>query len=449
MVTQMIRRGQERSFCRAMTIVEMLIAVAIMAVVSAAIIPLFAGIRNSWASKQGTADVIQNGRVLIDHLNRNLSKAVRVTSVSSSSVTNGYIEFEDNDSNILRYDIAANNYIEFGAVGSLSDLAGPVSQLQFICYDGNDFSNPITDVNSIRFVKIQAVLPNSAALGHSEILTTSVYLRAGMLDGMDLEAAFVPGVSTKTEVEYGGCGTVIDSFRSSQGPYNPSSPGSQAIVTVNAIGSEKIVLYSNAILRGDAYIGPGGSVTSGIKTWSGSQITGTRGTLTQLVDIPTLSAPTGPPFSNPNEGDQQIDEYDTLTISSNRHFNRLELWNHSKLIIKGNVTILLDDKFKIGDYTELEILSNSSLNLYVKKTVEVWNYAKLNTSTANPSKLRIYMLGSNKDFETSDSTLIHAVLQNPNGDVNIWGNAQFFGKIKASRLYGGGKIHVDLDADFQ
>jgi len=133
--------------------------------------------RNSWDSKQAAAETLQNGRVLIDHLNRNLSKAVRVSAVSDSAETNGYIEFEDNDANTLRYDIAANNYVEFGLVGDLSDLAVTVSQLQFTCYDACDFNTPITDVESIRFVKVQTTLTNAATLGQDKTLTAAAYLR--------------------------------------------------------------------------------------------------------------------------------------------------------------------------------------------------------------------------------------------------------------------------------
>jgi hypothetical protein len=57
-------------------------------------------------------------------------------------------------------------------------LAGPVSSLQFTCYDGNDFTNAITDGNSIRFVDVETTLPNPAALGQDKMFTTSAYLRA-------------------------------------------------------------------------------------------------------------------------------------------------------------------------------------------------------------------------------------------------------------------------------
>jgi type II secretory pathway pseudopilin PulG len=166
-----------RASCNALTLVEMIIAMAIMVIVFAAIVPQFRIILNSWDSKAGAAEALQNGRVLIDHLNRNLSKAVRITAVSASSVTNGYIQFIANDSNTYRYDIGESNYVEFGPVGSLADLAGPVSSLQFTCYDGNNFTNAITDGNFIRFVDVNTTLTNLATLGQDKTFKTSAYLR--------------------------------------------------------------------------------------------------------------------------------------------------------------------------------------------------------------------------------------------------------------------------------
>ncbi len=160
----------------ALTLLEMVIALAIMATVFAAILPLFRSIQNSWDSKQAAAETVQNGRILIDHLNRNLAKAVKITAVSDSATTIGYIQFEDNDGNNLEYDIA-NSYVRFGVVGDLSDLAGPVSQLQFTCYDANDFGTPITDVNHIRSVKVETMLTNSATMGQDKTFTTLAYLR--------------------------------------------------------------------------------------------------------------------------------------------------------------------------------------------------------------------------------------------------------------------------------
>jgi len=175
-------RNNKTRIRTALTLLEMVIAMAIMAIIFAAILPQFRVIQNSLDSQAGAAETLQNGRVLIDHLNRNLSKAVRITAVSSSSETNGYIEFIGNDANNVRYDVnSISNYVEFGLVGSLSDLAGPVSKLQFTCYNATDLSTPITDVNAIRSVKVETTLTNPAKLDQDMTFSTQAYIRTNAL----------------------------------------------------------------------------------------------------------------------------------------------------------------------------------------------------------------------------------------------------------------------------
>ena len=183
----------------------MIIALAIMVIIFATILPLFRVINNSWDSKQGSSEALQNGRVLIDHLNHNITKAVQISAVSDSNETDGYIEFEDNDGNTLRYDInSTSNYVEFGLVGDLSDLAGPISQLQFTftCYDACDLDTPITDVNEIRTVEVQTTLTNSAALGADKTFTTTVYLRVNDSNGTG--GGGDPNITKGTPFEYDG-----------------------------------------------------------------------------------------------------------------------------------------------------------------------------------------------------------------------------------------------------
>lgn len=168
-----------------LTMLEMIISLAIIAVMFAVMLPQFKNIQNSWASKQATAEAIQNGRILIDRLSRHLAKAVRITAVSNPADSTGYIEFEGNDAITYRYDIAADNYVEFGPVGTLSDLAGPVSQLQFTCYDAQDLDTPITTVGDIRCVKVQVTLTNAGS-GQDQNFTASAYLRTNSTGGLKI-----------------------------------------------------------------------------------------------------------------------------------------------------------------------------------------------------------------------------------------------------------------------
>jgi len=173
---------------RAMTLLEMVLAMSITAVIFAALLPQFRVVLNSWATREGGAESLQNARVLIDHFNRNLSKAAKVTAVSDSTTTSGYIEYEDAAGDTFRYDVGGGNYVQFGEVNDVYDLAGPVSKLQFTCYDACDLDtalSPITDANLIHFVEAEATLTNPTAMGQDKTFTTSVFLRAGWNPGSD------------------------------------------------------------------------------------------------------------------------------------------------------------------------------------------------------------------------------------------------------------------------
>jgi len=172
-----------RRFLTGMTLVEILVAMAIIVIVMAAIVPQLRAIRSSWDSKRENVEVIQNGRVLVDHINSQLAQAESITAVSDSGETSGYIQFVDNDGNTMRYEIDGSNYVVFGPVGNLSELAGPVSQLQFTCYDVCDLDTPITDVNSIRTVKVQTTITNAAELGRDQTFTGQAYLRTNASAG--------------------------------------------------------------------------------------------------------------------------------------------------------------------------------------------------------------------------------------------------------------------------
>jgi type II secretory pathway pseudopilin PulG len=165
-------------FRRAVTLMELIIAMAMLTIIFAVVLPQFAVIRNSWDIKQSSAEMLQNGRVLIDHINRNLSKAKQIAAVSSSS-----IDFNDCNDVTWRYNIGASNYVQFGQPGSMSDLAGPVSSLVFTCYDACDLGTPVTNPADIRVVKVDATITNSALSARSMDFTTEVYLRSNYQSG--------------------------------------------------------------------------------------------------------------------------------------------------------------------------------------------------------------------------------------------------------------------------
>ena len=171
-------------FFPGLTLLEMIVAMAIMAVIFAVMVPQLRAIQNDWDTKAGSAEALQNGRVLIEYLRRTLTSAEKITAVSGPAETEGFIQFLDNDASIVRFDVHGTNpkYIEYGHIGQLAELAGPVSKFQITCYDACDLDtplSPVTSPNIVRFVNIEVIFPNSAAMGQDLTFTTSAFLRSG------------------------------------------------------------------------------------------------------------------------------------------------------------------------------------------------------------------------------------------------------------------------------
>ncbi|MBN2130818.1 MAG: prepilin-type N-terminal cleavage/methylation domain-containing protein [Sedimentisphaerales bacterium] len=171
-------QNQDERKPRGMTVVELVVAMALMVVVMGAVLPLLAGVRNGSDTQRAQSDMIQNGRVLNEHLLRHLGQAVCVVQVSAASETNGYIEFEDVDGVTNRYAVGAGDYVQFGPAGDPADLAGPVSSLQFVCYDANDLAHSTQEPAAIRLVTWEATLRSAGRQTRDRTVSGACYLRA-------------------------------------------------------------------------------------------------------------------------------------------------------------------------------------------------------------------------------------------------------------------------------
>ena len=244
-----------------MTLLELVLAMVMITIIFAAIFPEFAVISKNWDIKQGSSEALQNGRVLIDHISRNLSKAKRITAVSASTVTNGYIQFVDNNDVNDRYDIASSdNYVEYGPVGALSDLAGPVSSLQFTCYDVCDnLLSPVTDANAVRLIKINATFTNSASLGEPQpkTLTTWAYLwtngnNQGCWQDQDIGSVAAAGSATSANSNWTVVGSGADIWNTADGfhyVYQLLSGNGQIVARVTSITNTNAWAKAGVMIR--------------------------------------------------------------------------------------------------------------------------------------------------------------------------------------------------------
>jgi hypothetical protein len=172
------------------TLVELTVATAIMATIFAATMPLFVGIRHSTDTRWANLEMLQNARVLNEHLSRYLAQAKRIVAVSASTDSAGYLEWEMEDGVVYRCTVGARGYVEFGLVGDrrelggfqrqrgrLGILAGPVEYLRFACYDDLDFQRPLEAPDRVRLVTWEARLRDSGHLAPGKVITGACCLR--------------------------------------------------------------------------------------------------------------------------------------------------------------------------------------------------------------------------------------------------------------------------------
>jgi type II secretory pathway pseudopilin PulG len=195
-----MRRIKNRT---AFSLVELLLAFAIIVIVFAAVVPQFRAIRNSWAGAEAGATIIQNGRVLAEHLSRNISAAKYIDNVSADGEPKGDITFIDNNDVKKRYAFSGD-YVVFdsGDGSGEQQLAGPVKKFQISCYDVNAVSTK--DINDIRLVRFETDFPNDNALGSDKTFSSEVFIRtndqaAAVLRGDTFEPYSGPGFEFDTD----------------------------------------------------------------------------------------------------------------------------------------------------------------------------------------------------------------------------------------------------------
>ena len=196
-----------------LSLVELIVAFAIIVIIFAAVVPQFRAIRKSWSSTEARAEIIQNGRVLAEHITRNLAAAKQIVRVSPSGTTTGFIVFKDNN-DIQKCYMFSDRYVVFGVVDSEEQLAGPVDRFQISCWDVNDFNNPTIDGNDIRFVQIETDFSNADVPGADRTFSSEVFIQANVPQDQNTIDIMVKSAQPNTVFDYNagdeGCNAVID-----------------------------------------------------------------------------------------------------------------------------------------------------------------------------------------------------------------------------------------------
>jgi hypothetical protein len=185
---------------KGVTLVELVLATGLAAVMMAALAAAFRAVHEGWRIGDRRSEVLQNGRVAIAEMTRVLRQLRRGSSVSGPADTSGYIEFYDKDGALMRFGRnVGSGYLEYGPPGGLSALAGPVSVLRFTCYDinGNQLSAPV-DANQVRSVAVDLTVTDAEARANPIAFSSKVFVRTDITGLVINEIMYHPSDPDKT-----------------------------------------------------------------------------------------------------------------------------------------------------------------------------------------------------------------------------------------------------------
>lgn len=206
----------------------------------------------------------------------------------------------------------------------------------------------------------------------------------------------------------------VDSYNSKNGAYGGANTGDKGDIAANSISLDTISLAGNTLVKGDAYVGPGGDPNTGIKIGPNSSITGTKSSLT----VPKVYSP--PTTSVPVSGAINLSGKTTQTLlPGTYHFSSITIGGQARLDIAGPVKIYVDGAVDIGGQG-------------------------IATAGNLPTNFLLYVSGS-ETVKVNGQGNLYAGIYAPNSTVDNVGNAAILGAVisKDYRQTGNGTIHFD------
>ena len=200
--------------------------------------------------------------------------------------------------------------------------------------------------------------------------------------------------------------------------------GNLQIGTNNTL-TDSIVLQNNSTVNGDVVVGLGGNPDDVILN-NGATITGSTATLTQIVDMPSVTVPETLETS-PSLGIIK----DNTTITSSGKYDDINLQGGKTVTIDGDVTLYITGDISLGNSAEFKIEQDASLTLYLGGDFEGKNSSSVNNNTQDPGKLTIYGLDSCQCMVFKNSSNFYGAIYAPNADVIMQNSGDVYGAVTA------------------
>lgn len=163
-----------------------------------------------------------------------------------------------------------------------------------------------------------------------------------------------------------------------------------------------------------------------------------------LQPMPSVTVP-----SLPYYGVEYVkDGNATSTLSSSFRCGKFLIRNYHKLLIEGNVVVVVDEEFKTENHAEVELLPGATFTVYALKDAALQDYSRINMNTWDHTRFTLYKMGLPDLFLQNNSSMCGQIIC-PNGRVVMQNNADVYASVQSQNLLmqNSGRLHVPLPTE--
>ncbi len=195
----------------------------------------------------------------------------------------------------------------------------------------------------------------------------------------------------------------------------------------NTIAPQGIRLQHRTLVDGDVFCGPAGVPPAVIKTDRDVHINGTTGRLDQEITFSSRTAPDlGASVGN-------LVYTSSVTFNADFFCDELVLQGDALATVEGDVTIVVEDEFRMRDRAQWNLADGATLTIFVKTgLMHLHHDVKLNHS-GTPDRVNIYYLGTN-EVQIYDRAFLKAYIEANDAKIKLRGDAKFYGSMTAEEL---------------
>ncbi|MCP4650841.1 MAG: prepilin-type N-terminal cleavage/methylation domain-containing protein [PVC group bacterium] len=161
------------------TITEVVFVIALIAILTVAILPYIRVTQKAWKTMDRRQEVIQNSRIGMDKMTRILREMTGLTSVTAATDTSGRIVFLDKDGNATefkKYNVGSEAMLGYVTGGKTYALCGPITSLKFTCY-AEDGATATTTVSDIKSVSVELIISDSEGEVATQTMISQAFVR--------------------------------------------------------------------------------------------------------------------------------------------------------------------------------------------------------------------------------------------------------------------------------